>query len=264
MVVTILAGFVTQRGVRRFGALAEEHAALEESKARELEMFAARAAHDILNPVAAVQMSLDLAQKRDIEDARARELLARAQRSLLRIRSIVGGLLQFARAGAKPEPHASVDVAAVIEDVAAGIRPAAEGAGIDLRVDGIPPSWVRCDAGVLTSIVSNLTQNAMKYMGDTGVRRITLRAAVHDCVVHVEVEDTGPGIPPESEDAIFLPYVRGTHPRERGPGSGPRDREASVRGAWRAGRGPVRRERWLRLGVLDRAPAVDRPPLAGR
>jgi signal transduction histidine kinase len=52
----------------------------------------------------------------------------------------------------------------------------------------------------------------MKYMGEREVRRITLRAAERGPFVHVEVEDTGPGIPRDAVDDIFLPWVRGpTH-----------------------------------------------------
>lgn len=50
---TILAGLLVRRQVRRYGVLVERHAALQELRASELETFAGRAAHDILNPVAA-------------------------------------------------------------------------------------------------------------------------------------------------------------------------------------------------------------------
>ena len=64
-------------------------------------------------------------------------------RNLLRVRSIIDGLLQFARAGARIAPGATTDVPSVIEDVAAGIRPAAESAGIEVRVDGVVPRHAR-------------------------------------------------------------------------------------------------------------------------
>jgi len=72
-----------------------------------------------------------------------------------------------------------------------------------------------CSPGVLTSVLSNLLQNALKYMGDGPERRILLRAREAGTFVRVEVEDTGPGIPPEAIGEIFLPYVRGpTHGRD--------------------------------------------------
>jgi len=215
LVFAVLAGLLVRRQVRRYGDLVEEHAALQASRARELEEFASRAAHDILNPVSATQMSLALAQKRDLQEARAREHLERALRNLLRIRTIIDDLLQFARAGARPAPGARSDLRSVIEDVTASLRPAAERAGIDLCVEGVAACHTGCSAGVLTSVLSNLMQNALKYMGDSPERRIRLRAREAGTFVRVEVEDTGPGVPPDALGDIFLPYVRGpTHGRD--------------------------------------------------
>lgn len=133
-----------RRQVRRYGALVEKHATLEKSRAAELESFAGRAAHDVLNPISATHMSLALAAKREIQDATVRELIDRALRNLLRVRNIIEGLLQFARAGARPTPGASADLPSVIEDVLDGIRPTAHAAAIELRVEDLAPCQARC------------------------------------------------------------------------------------------------------------------------
>jgi signal transduction histidine kinase len=216
----ILAALLVRRQLRRYSALVDDHAALQESRAKELEAFSARAAHDILNPVAATQMALALAAKRDIQDARVRELVDRALNNQKRVRNIIDGLLQFARAGARPPPGASADLRTVIEDVTAGVQPVAERAAIELRVEDLPRCGAACSVGVLTSVVSNLEHNAVKYMGEREVRRVTVRAFEREAFVRVEVEDTGPGIPSDALDHIFLPYVRGTTHGKEGLGLG--------------------------------------------
>lgn len=217
----LLAGLLVQRQWRRHSELMEEHTALEASRASELEAFAARAAHDILNPVSATQMALTLATRRGVQDARTEELLERARRNLVRVRTLVDGLLQFARAGARPAGEASADVGAVLEDVVAGARPAAEASGIELRLDPLPACAALCSPGVLTSVVSNLTQNAVRYTVEgAGVRRVTLRGSPRPGSVRIEVEDTGPGIAPELLEVIFLPYVRGRTSDRSGLGLG--------------------------------------------
>jgi signal transduction histidine kinase len=211
----VLAASLVRRQLRHHGTLVEEHAALLETRASELESFAARAAHDILNPVAATQMALTLAARRDIQDGRLRELVDRALNAQNRVRNLIDGLLQFARAGARPAPGSVADVPAVVDDVTTGVRPAAERAGIELRVEDLPRCLAACSVGVLTSVVSNLEHNAMKYMGEREVRRITVRGAERGSFIRVEVEDTGPGIPSDAVEEIFLPYVRGpTHGKE--------------------------------------------------
>ncbi|HET7824823.1 MAG TPA: ATP-binding protein [Anaeromyxobacter sp.] len=205
----IAAGRMVLRQVRRYGDLVDRHATLQEQRASELEKFAGRAAHDILNPVAATQMALQLAAQRSPPDAPARDLVERALRNVARVRTIVDGLLQFARAGARPSPGARALLAAVVDDVAGGVRPAAERAGVELRVEPLPPAAVACSPGVLTSLVSNLVHNAIKYAGVRAGASITVRARDARDAVRVEVEDTGPGIPPDALQDIFLPYVRG-------------------------------------------------------
>lgn len=209
--LTLLAGVLVHRQVRGQRALVEARAEMQNQRAIELETFAGRAAHDILNPVSATQLALSLVSKKGVADVRGRELVARAQRNLLRIRAIID-LLQFARAGARPSPGVTADVPAVLEDVADGIQLKIEAGGIELHVEPPPPCRVACSVGVLTSVLSNLAHNAIKYMGDGPRRSVTLRASSDGALVHLEVEDSGPGIPPELVDEIFTPYVRGpTH-----------------------------------------------------
>lgn len=220
LALAVVAGLLVRRQVRRHAALLDEQAALQDLRARELETFAGRAAHDILNPVSASQLALQLAAKRPLPDERARELLDRALKNLARTRTIVDGLLQFARAGAAPTPGVYADLAAVVEDVVAGLRPAAEQAGIELSTEPLPPCTTACSAGVLTSLVSNLVQNALKYMGDPPTRRIVVRGTDQGSTVRLEVEDTGPGIPPHALRDVFLPYVRGATGGQDGLGLG--------------------------------------------
>ncbi len=217
---TILAGLLVRRQVRRYGALVDEHAALQELRASELETFAGRAAHDILNPVAATQMALQLALQRTSRETGGGELVERALRNVQRIRTIVDGLLQFARSGARPPADARAELQPVIEDVVAGARPAAERAGIALEVEPLPPAWVACSPGVLASLVSNLVHNAVKYAGERAGARVRVRAHVLDGRLRVEVEDNGPGIPADALSRIFLPWVRGATSGQEGLGLG--------------------------------------------
>jgi signal transduction histidine kinase len=217
---TILAGLLVRKQVRRYGALVDEHAALQELRASELETFAGRAAHDILNPVAATQMALQLALQRTPREVGGRELVERALRNVQRIRTIVDGLLQFARSGARPPPGARAELQPVVEDVVAGAHPAAERAGIALEVEPLPPAWVACSPGVLASLVSNLVHNAVKYVGERADARIHVRARLLDDRLRVEVEDNGPGVPADGLSRIFLPWERGSASGQEGLGLG--------------------------------------------
>jgi signal transduction histidine kinase len=63
---------------------------------------------------------------------------------------------------------------------------------------------------VLAVILSNLVRNAIKFTGDEdrAIRRVILRGSADGQRLRLEVEDTGPGIPPGAVARIFEPFVR--------------------------------------------------------
>lgn len=67
---------------------------------------------------------------------------------------------------------------------------------------------------------TNLAYNAIKYIGDGPVRHIEVRVLDKGASVRVEVEDTGPGLPPDLEANVFEPYVRGRATNQPGLGLG--------------------------------------------
>jgi len=123
---------------------------------------------------------------------------------------IIDGLLEFARAGANPPPEARVQLGGILDEVARDLGPAAQEANAGLRVEPFAPASVACTAGALTSVLSNLLGNAVKYIaeGNNVPRRIVVRARDLGQVVRVEVEDNGPGLPPGSERLVFEPFRR--------------------------------------------------------
>ncbi len=219
LALAVLAAVIVRRQVRRHAAILEEHARLVEDRAHELEFFAGRVAHDVASPVATAQLAVDLALRHGGTERVVREALPRAQRNLRRAQAIIDGLLRFARAGAKPQPGASAEVQRVVDDVVRSVAECEVGRAIEIRAE-IVPAAVACDEGVVASILSNLVQNAVKYLGDGPVRTVTVRAAPHDRVVRLEVEDTGTGLPPDLVGRVFEPYVRGAGHATPGLGLG--------------------------------------------
>jgi signal transduction histidine kinase len=69
-------------------------------------------------------------------------------------------------------------------------------------------------------MVTNLMRNAVKYMSDSAVKRITVRVVPRKNAVRIEVEDTGPGVPDGLQTKIFEPYVRAEGVTQPGLGLG--------------------------------------------
>jgi signal transduction histidine kinase len=209
-----------RRAIRHYQALVRERDRFLEQRAEELEQFAGRVAHDILSPLGSTGMALGIAAKSIPADARAQGAIERGQKSLTRVKRIVDGLLEFARAGAQPAPDARAELAPVVEDVVSEVQAAALEEGIAVCAGPVPRVSVRASEGVLTSVLANLLRNAVKYMGDAPERHIEVRVADLGSRVRVEVADTGPGIPRNLQPSIFEPYVRGSSSGVKGIGLG--------------------------------------------
>jgi signal transduction histidine kinase len=218
ILIAALGAVLLRRGVRAHAALLERNHVLDEARASEMELFAGRVAHDILSPVGAVALALHVARESPDPGQRARAL-ERGEAAVSRVKRLVTGLLDFARAGAKPDGNARADVAATVADLEPELRAAAKAGSTELVVD-VTRCAAACNPGVLTSLVANLARNAIKYIGDGDERRVEIRAREHGDRVRVEVKDTGPGLPPGLEEHVFDPYVRGRGSAQPGIGLG--------------------------------------------
>ena len=210
-----IAAWLAVRVVRQAHRIQREHHQLAQRKAEELEQFAGRVAHDVLSPLSAVSMALGVVEK---SPAQSLDALERARSSLARVRRIVDGLLEFARAGARPEVGARAGVRSVAAGLLDELGPFAAQRHAELRIEETPDVAVACSPGVLLSVLGNLLRNGLKYLGDAETREVLLRVRQRRGRVLFEVEDTGPGIPPSLGMRIFEPYIRG--PNTGAPGIG--------------------------------------------
>jgi NtrC-family two-component system sensor histidine kinase KinB len=187
------------------------------------------ASHELKTPLTALQMDLLLlAERADNLTPRQREILDAALHGSEELRGTIEELLDLTRieAGQLRLARERVDVAAVVEQAAAAIRPRFEDAGVGLRVvrqaNGVA---VRGDAARLRIVVANLLGNALKYTprGEVVVRLESLPPAgeAGKPVLQVSVTDTGPGIPAEFRERVFEKFFR-VEDQRAGPPQGVR------------------------------------------
>jgi signal transduction histidine kinase len=212
-----IAAVIAFRNLQRTTALldesrraAEERASHSEERAKELELFAGRVAHDLRSPLAAVALRLQMAERRATADAPAQTPVAQLKQYLERMDTMIEGLLDFARSGARPAASERGELAAVLKDAVTGLSQEARSEGVTIELDAPGPGRVACAPGMLTSVVMNLMRNALKYIqvASRRERRISSRLIERSGWVRVEIEDTGPGMPPEALGRIFDPFVR--------------------------------------------------------
>jgi signal transduction histidine kinase len=218
-VFTVVGAYCILRALSQHHRVVEERNRLAARRAEELEQFAARVAHDVLGPLSATRLAVGHAA-RQVSDGTLRRMLERGLRGVERVDTIVDGLLQFARAGAQPQPGVVTLVAPIVMALMAELQPVAAERGVTLRVAPVPLCSVHGNAGVLSSVVENLVRNAIKYIGDGAMREVSVRVIARGEWVRFEVADTGPGIAPALLDTLFDPHVRGGDTGEPGIGLG--------------------------------------------
>jgi signal transduction histidine kinase len=201
----VVGGGLTLRALRAM----RRHRRDAEARIDELQMFAARVAHDVRSPLMPALLALQRVASKTPQEDPVYAPVKRGEHSLQAIARIVEGLLRFATAGAAPDPNVSSSLRDAIDDVLAEYLDEAMDRKIELSCDCREDCTVKCAPGVLVSILGNLVANAIKYMGDrASERRVVVRASVSGRRVLIEVDDTGPGLAPGAEARIFEPYVR--------------------------------------------------------
>ena len=85
----------------------------------------------------------------------------------------------------------------------------------------------------MEQVFTNLVSNSLKYAPANTV--VCIRAQVEDELIHVQVSNQGPQVPPEHLERIFDKFYRITAAdRVTGTGLGTFDLQRDYRGAWRA------------------------------
>jgi signal transduction histidine kinase len=177
-------------------------------------------AHDLRTPLTRLRAQAELALSAEGEGAPAyRGALAGSIEEFERMLSLLGTLMDISAAetGVMRLERRTVDVGAVIEDLAELHGYAAEEKGIALRSDVQPGLSVEGDLDRLRQVISNLLDNAVKYTGSGGEVRIVARREGTD--VLLEVRDNGEGILAHELPRIWDRLYRGERGRLQ-PGLG--------------------------------------------
>ena len=170
--------------------------------------FIHEASHELRNPLAVIQTNLDVTlADPDASAEDLRHTLEVIQRSSQRMNRLVDDLLVYARKGSLSVVRESVDLAALVHDLVSEFRIPAETDGVALIESAEPGLWVDGDRDALRQALANLMANAIRLSPSGSTVRV--RGGRHDPWVWMAVEDDGPGIAPDDQDAVFQRFWRG-------------------------------------------------------
>lgn len=192
--------------------------------------MAARMAHEIRNPLAAISGSVQVLQSAPVEenaDPEQTRLMGIVVREVDRLNQLITDFLRYSRpAPIKPEP---VQLSSLIEEVAEMNESQGE-ESLEIFLDLDPEVVVMADPSQLKAVVWNLWNNAKEAMGTVGRLSVRVGRTIGDLsqddrsagrneqgagpgaegaaewTAVLEIEDTGPGIRADARAMIFEPF----------------------------------------------------------
>ncbi|QEH36203.1 Sensor kinase CusS [Aquisphaera giovannonii] len=181
--------------------------------------FTGDAAHELKTPVASIRAEAEVAlisrRPADEYEATLRSIVEEAdrlarlsERLLLLSREDLGAFAEL--------PRQPVRLDELVRATAADAAELARRAGVELRVEALPASFVEADPVLLRQVFENLIENAVKYTPSSGA--VTVRGRAQGDGAVVEVIDTGIGIPAEALPRIFDRFYRVDPSRSRRTG----------------------------------------------
>ena len=169
--------------------------------------FTANVSHELKTPLHAISgyaelMKTGLVPQQDMA-LFSGKIYSQAQR-LIRL---VEDTLRLSRLdeGAADMQWSSVDLYSAAQCAVQELTAAAELARVDLALEG-ESAVIRCIPQLISTILFNLTDNAIKYNHPGG--KVTLRVEDRETQVLLTVSDTGIGIPEDQQERIFERFYR--------------------------------------------------------
>ena len=169
-------------------------------------------AHELRGPLGPMTMAASLLGMAKSQEPVMPMVKGVIDRQVALMAKLVGDLLDMTRinTGKLRLDAQRMDVARVIDDVVADLRPAVEARLQQLRIE-LPPGEfiVNGDRLRLGQVVSNLLGNACKYTQHGGILTVSLAAS--EAALTLSVADNGIGITAQALAHVFDPFVQEKH-----------------------------------------------------
>jgi len=165
-------------------------------------------AHDMRSPISRLRNRIELALLGNDDPEEYRKALEATIEDADAILAMFNALLTIAHAesGEPRKSFATVDVRQLVADAVEIYEPAAEEAGLALVFEESPPAHLSGNPDLLRQAVTNLLDNAMKYVPPG--HHVRCRVERSGKRVRIVVADDGPGMPEGFFERAFDRFTR--------------------------------------------------------
>ena len=168
---------------------------------RDRTQMLAAISHDLRTPLTRMRLRAEFV---DDEEQRSKML-----HDIGEMESMISATLAFARDDATREPRREEDLDELVDNLCQSLGET----GHDVAYEAVGPVAIRCSPMALKRALGNLLENATKY-GQRARTKLIQGAGQ----VAIEIDDDGPGIPEDMQEAVFQPFFRLETSRNRDTG----------------------------------------------
>jgi two-component system, sporulation sensor kinase E len=201
----VMGGYVTFKDVTNLRSLEEQ--VQRNDRLSMIGQIAAGTAHEIRNPLTSIKGFLQMFRSTFIEKEMTKEQ-SYADIMLIEIDRINELVNEFLLLGKRKNvSYDLVDVSLVLKEIMPIIHSEATLHGVtvqQLPASGMPQ--IIADRELLKQVFLNIGKNGIEAMNEGGILTIQVRADQQEGKLHVDIHDTGPGIPNFVVDKIFDPF----------------------------------------------------------
>lgn len=190
--------------------------------------FLANMSHELRTPLNAILgFSGMIGRDRDTP-ALTQEKVAIINRSGEHLLAMINDILDLSKIEAgriELEPEA-FDLPLILQDIGSMFEARASNTQLRFELELAPSlaQYIKTDIGKLRQILINLLGNAVKFTTEGGLSLRARTEAIEGdpamVTLQLEIEDSGPGIPPEQLERIFEPFVQAGHSKTNVEGTG--------------------------------------------
>lgn len=211
-----LDGYIETEGIAKaYNSMLAKLAKVDESR----QEFVSNVSHELKTPITSIKVLADsLLMQDEVPNEIYKEFFADIVTEIDRENEIITDLLALVRLDKKSTNIniTSVNINELVELILKRLRPIAEKRNIEVVLESFRPIEAEVDEVKMTSVISNLVENAIKYNVMDGWVRVTLNA--DHKYFYIKVADSGIGIPEESQERVFERFYRVDKTRARETG----------------------------------------------
>jgi signal transduction histidine kinase len=202
----------TEHIVDAFNEVLGRMRALDESR----QEFVSNVSHELKTPMTSMKVLADsLLADPNTPPEMYREFLTDIDNEIDRENKIIAELLNLAKMDRRQVPMniSTVNINALLEIIMKRVRPLAQQRDIELTLISERDVTAEVDEVKMTMVFTNLIENAVKYNKEHGTVKVTINSDARNFIL--TVEDTGIGIPEESQGRVFERFYRVDKSRSR-------------------------------------------------